>query len=102
MRLRIWKKALSVSLSTLALIGLDTATEHEKEIRVVKFVEELGMVVTCSDDRFTNFWVPPRSWRVEESTAKDEEPEDEIRQKKKGDDSSDDGYGMMADGAEQN
>ena len=68
----------------------------------MKFVEKLGMIVTCSDDRFTNFWVPPRSWRIEESAQKEEDIEVEVAKKKDpADDSSDDGYGQMGEGIYQ-
>jgi hypothetical protein len=47
--------------------------EHEKVIRATRFIEELGMVVTCSEDKFTNFWMPPRSWRNEEKKETEDE-----------------------------
>jgi hypothetical protein len=68
---------------------IDTAMEHSKEIRSTKFVEGLGMIVTCSDDKYTNFWMPPRSWRNEEKEEIETETK-ETKAKKKGDGNSSD------------
>ena len=73
-------------------LTLDTAIEHEKDIRVTRYEEKLDMIVTCSQDKFTNFWQPPKSWH---SNQPDAEEDDEEVQEKGGDSSSDDGYGKL-------
>jgi len=80
-KLQTSKKDLFVRiLFFLGWNNVDTAIEHEKEIRVTRFIKEMQMIVTCSDDKYTNFWVPPRSWTSLEKEETEEE-ENEVSKK---------------------